>query len=335
MNEPEITIYTRSEDLPLLSGDNIFHSASLFKLYEQTPRLKPYMVVATDDDGRVIGHLLAVVRYRTTLFPPFIYKHCSVLGEGCYTSSGDINDSQSPDSLRQSPVFARLLRVLMKKVSSWVGYVEFSNLSTKMFGYKEFREEGFFPVKWQSVRNSLHSRLPEERISDRMKRRIEKAYKRGITTEEVKTEEELCGFYRLLQKHNSLKLKRYIPDEHLFRGMMSEKDSCRLFITKYKERVIGCSASIYSGSNAYLWYFASRRKSYSFVYPDILTIWHAIKDAHRHGYEHFIFLDVGLPFRKSRFRDFILSFGGKPISTYRWFRFGNSWINGILRRIYI
>jgi hypothetical protein len=45
-------------------------------------------------------------------------------------------------------------------------------------------------------------------------------------------------------------------------------------------------------------------------------------------------MDVGLPFQKNPFREFILRFGGKEQSTYRWFRFGIRWINRLLTWLY-
>jgi hypothetical protein len=38
-------------------------------------------------------------------------------------------------------------------------------------------------------------------------------------------------------------------------------------------------------------------------------------------------MDVGLPFRHNPYRDFILSFGGKEVSTLRWFRINFRWAN--------
>ena len=38
-------------------------------------------------------------------------------------------------------------------------------------------------------------------------------------------------------------------------------------------------------------------------------------------------MDVGLPFRKNPFRDFLLRFGGKEVSSYRWFRISIRWVN--------
>lgn len=53
-------------------------------------------------------------------------------------------------------------------------------------------------------------------------------------------------------------------------------DNGKLFLTKYKGKVIGCCACVFSGSNAYLWYSASLRKSYLRLHPSVLTVWHAI-----------------------------------------------------------
>ena len=61
-----------------------------------------------------------------------------------------------------------------------------------------------------------------------------------------------------------------------------------------------------------------------------MTIWHAIDNAYSRGYSHIHFMDVGLPFSKNPFREFILRFGGKPVSTYRWFRFSARWLNTVM-----
>jgi hypothetical protein len=324
MNEPSVRIIDREEELPELRGTNFFHSRQLFELARQTPRQKPYMVIAQTADGTQMAHLLALVRYRSSWFPPYFYMHCRVLGEGVY----------EPEYVQQaSELFAMMLDALRRKLSGRVLYIEVSNLSQKMFGYRQLRQQHFFPVHWMSIHNSLHSRTPEERINERMQNRIDTAYRRGIVTDEVKTEEDFRAFLRLLRHHHWLKPKRYIPADNFFRGIQ-ERGYGRLYVTRYREHIIGCSAVAYSGENAYLWYAAFRRKSFAFVHPDILTIWHAIKHSHQLGYQHIFFLDVGLPFRKNSYREFILSFGGKPVSTYRWFRCSIKWINSVLSWLY-
>ena len=317
------TIYRKPEALPELDDSNLFHSRQLFEVCCEASRQKPYMVVAADDKGRVVGHLLGVVRYRAMLTPPFLLIHCRILGEGVYANS----DYPKEDVLEE--MFSALTQLLNKRTL----YIEVSNLSQKMVGYKQLRQLGYFPVHWMSIHNSLHSRAPEERITPKLQKRIDNAHAKGVMTEEVQTEKDFQAFLKLLSKHHILKPKRYIPDDVFFRKLV-QGETGRLFVTKYHDKVIGCSACVYSEGNAYLWYSAFRRKTYLTLHPDIVTIWDAMKDAYDRGYQHMCFMDVGLPFRKNPFREFILRFGGKEQSTYRWFRFSIKWVNRLLTWIY-
>lgn len=324
MKDLRVEIYTSGDKLPTMRCANLFHSAELFRLYERTPRHKPYMLVATDgNDGHVLGHLLAVVRYRVSFFPPYIYTHCHALGEGEYEER----------VMERAELFGRMLKALTVRLRHRVLYIEISNISQKMFAYRQFRHLGYFPVRWLNIHNSLHSRRPEERLSERTLRRIENGKRRGVTTTVVSGEDDLKAFCRLLHSHNRLKPRRYIPDESFFRGMM-QSDSGRLFLTKYKERAVGCCACVYTGGDAYLWYIASLRKRYINLHPGTLTLWAAIRYAYDHGCAHIRFLDVGMPFRHTPFRDFILTFGGKQVSGYRWFRVTERWLNALLSYFY-
>lgn len=310
MNTTRVTIYDQVDELPALPEDNFFHSRQLMLLCKQTPRHKPLMAVATDGEGRVVGHLLCIVRYRLSWFPPYLYTHARIYGN---------NHSEAS-------VFGRLMEAITERLQNRVLYLEVSNLSEKMFGYRELRHLKFFPVRWMNVHNSLHSRTPEERITDRMMKRVELGLRRGAVTKLVETDEEFRAFSKLLRRHNWLKPRRFLPDDQFFKKMM-EGGHCKIFITTAHNHVIGCSVCVYSENDAYLWYSASRRKSFAPFHPNAVTFWHSIKDAHANGYQHIRFMDVGLPFRKNLYRDFILRFGGKEVSTYRWFRISIRWVN--------
>lgn len=325
MNEPKVRIVTAPKELPSLDNKNFFQSRQLFEIAKQTPRQRPYMVVVESADDQVMAHMLGIVRYRTSWFPPYIYMHCRVLGEGVYT--------YPHEGYTDNQLFGMMLDALRSKLSNRVLYIEISNLSHKMFGYRELKQRQFFPVHWMSIHNSLHSHTPEERITSRLQKRIDNAYAKGVVTDEVKDEADFRSFMKLLKHHHWLKPRRYIPDEKFFLHIQ-QKQHGRLYLTRYHEHVIGCSAVAYSNQNAYLWYTAFRRKSFVMLHPDELTLWHAIKDAHSRGYQHIFFLDVGLPFSRNPFREFILRFGGKPVSTYRWFRCSIRWINAVLSWIY-
>ena len=322
MSELTVNIYTDGNQLPEgLNEEDVFHSTRLFWLAKGTPRHKPYMVTVEDGEGRVLSQMLAIVRYRSSWFPPYLYRQCRILGAGTYQEQ-DVNT-----------LFGMMLKALTERLGRKVLFIEVSNLPQKMFGYREFRENHFFPVRWMSIHNSLHSRAPEERISEQMLRRINAIYEKGVTTSEVESDEDFKAFMKLLRHHNWLKPKRYIPANEFFHGLRDSYDS-RLFLTRYRDHVIGCSAVVYSQRQAYLWYAAFRRKTYIWLQPHVMTIWHVLKDSHERGFEHVFFMDVGLPFRKNAFRDFILRFGGKPTSTYRWFHCSIGWINALLSWFY-
>lgn len=323
MKQLIIEIITKSEDLPELEYKDFFHSKSLFCLCENTPRIKPLMVVCKDADGMVAAHLLAVVRIRASWFPPLFFMHARVYGEGEYETS-----EYSKDML-----FGMMNEKLTHHLRNKVLYIEYSHISQKMFGYRQFKVSGYFPVHWMSIHNSLHSHAPKERLSLKMLKRIRHAEARGVTTNVVATPDDFRAFIKLLKRHNIMKPKRYIPDEQFFANL-SQTGKGKMFVTKVHSHVIGCSAVVFSNNNAYLWYSAFRRKSFAPYHPDIMTIWGTIENAYREHYNHVFFMDVGLPFRRNLFRDFILRFGGKPVSTYRWFRVNIHWINSLLSWIY-
>lgn len=308
----KVTIYVQSELLPPLPKGNFFHSKELMDLCERTPHHKPYMAVVTDDSGKAVANVLAIARIRRTWLPPFIHTHVRLYGENNATST----------------LFGLMLHALTERLQNKSLYMEVSNLTQKMFGYRELRSAGFFPVRWMNIHNSLHSRTPEERITPRQLRRIENAHRRGAKTKVVETTSEFKAFSNLLRHHNRFKPQRYIPDDSFFRQML-EDGHCQIFVTKYHRKVIGGALCVFSGGDAYLWYSAARRKSYAPLHPNAVTIWYAIQYAHSIGMQHIRFLDVGLPFRRNLWRDFILRFGGKEVSGYRWFRISIRWLNSL------
>jgi hypothetical protein len=204
--------------------------------------------------------------------------------------------------------------------------MEVSHLTQKMFGYAPLRAAGYFAVRWMSIHNSHHSHTPEERINERQFQRIKSAMARGIETHEVESEEDFKRFFRLLHRHYWFKPRRYIPSEVFFKELQ-KSGHCKMLISTYKKKTLGCSIYVYSDGDAYLWYSASRRKSYAALHPNAVTYWNTIRYTYNDGCQHIRFMDVGLPFRRNPYRDFILSFGGKEVSTLRWFRINIKWIN--------
>lgn len=324
MTSPETTIeiYTKSADLPPMTCRNFFHSAELFRILEQTRGQKPLMATVWQD-GRVVAHLMAMLRRRGAWMPPYLFTQGRIYGEGEYEENVD-----------KEYLFRLMLNAITKRFRrKMCFYIELSNLSQKMFGYKALRRHGYFPVHWSAIHNSLHSKAPIERLSDKMKERMEKIFSNSLTFHELTEADDLTSFYRLFRHFFTLKIQRYLPPEEQF-SMMMHSRHCRFFGVKLQEKLVGGCACIFSERDASLWMMASKRKSHPTLHPDTRLVWEVMNQAYREGYEHFRFLDVGLPFSKNPMRDFILRFGGKEVSTYRWFRISFPWLNRLIGWFY-
>lgn len=323
----KLTTYYRGNQIPDLPGSNTFHSTELFHIYEATPGYTPVLIVASEQN-RPVAKLLAALRKSVRLFPPAIIKRCEIYGTGEYF------DPQSD----KEAIFSDMLKRLTDEALRDSFLIEFRNLENALFGYKAFRANHYFAVNWLRVRNSLHSvDRVEERFSPSRIRQVKKGLKNGAYVREAHTSEEIKQFALMRHKVYSSKIRRHFPSmsffQHLANKMLDDQHS-RIFIVIYKDKIIGGSACIYSDDNAYLWFSGGMRKTHALQYPGILAVWKALDDAKQRGYRHLEFMDVGLPFRKHGYREFVLRFGGKQISTRRWFRFRWKWLNWVLNKIY-
>lgn len=328
----KLTTYYEGKDIPDLPGINTFHSKELFQIYEVTHGYTPLLIVATEN-GQPVARLLAVIHKAKRWLPGSVARQCVVYGTGEITDQSILADKEKAEE-----IFGEMLEHLTQEASRSCFLIEFRNLNNPMFGYKFFRANLFFPVNWLRVRNSLHSmERVEERFSPSRIRQIKKGIKNGAKVEETHAEKDIKEFSRMLHKVYSSRIRRYFPGNDFFHHMerlLIKKKKAKIFIVKYKKKIIGGSVCIYSEENAYLWFSGGMRKTYALQYPGILAVWKALDNAHEEGFRHMEFMDVGLPFRKHGYRDFVLRFGGKQSSTRRWIRVRWTWLNNLLIKIY-
>ena len=326
MKPIRLMTYRNGNAIPTLPEQSLSNSSELFQVYGQTPGYTPILVVASIDETP-IAKLQAVIRRSVRIFPPSLIKRCEIFGIGEY-----FNDTYSQEEL-----FGLMLEHLTNEVQKDCFLIEFRNLPTALFGYKHFRRNGYFPINWIRVYNSLHNLSPEERLESKRKRQINRSFKYGVTLQEAQTEEDKKTFLQLLKLHYSSKLRKHFPDTKLFQLLTQGSTTgniSRIFTVKYKNRIIGGSFCMYSCDRAYLCFSFGLRKTFAWLHPNTMAIWAALIDAYQRGYPHFEFIDAGLPFQKVGYRNFILSFGGKQVSTRRWFRFRWEWINKLFTKLY-
>ena len=357
-----IRTYSSFKELPPLLESDFFHSAVLFDAFEQTPASTPFMFVAYNKDAveramqnglepytaeNIAGQILAVVRRRKGMLLPRLFAQGRIYGEGIYR-----------DGVDREEVFETLLTAITHKfVRRLCLYIEFSNLSSKMFGYRIFRTSGYFPVRWMQITNDLNRALPTSthtqtttnsqqsylaaEWSERVVRHLSRSRSANLRVCLAENSSQISQFYKMMRNYYRFKLQRILPRRRFFEVLQSRFSNIEnqdiqhlTLLTLYKEKVIGGCTIVVNGSEAFLWYIASRRKSYVKYHPSTLTVAHALSIARQKGAEHFHFMNTGIPFRKNRYRDFLLQFGGNPMSSYRWFRVSIGWLNKLLRWIY-
>lgn len=257
------------------------------------------------------------------LLPPYLFSQGRVYGEGVYADDGE-----------RKVLFPMMLDAVAKAFQHKLClFIEFSHISSKMFGYRDFRRHGFFPISWLTSATHFTAWCLRNGCRNSSFALSTRDTPAGIVTREAETDDEVRAFWKMLKNYYRFKFHRYIPSES-FCLCLERSSIGKVFVTLSHDKVIGGSIVVYSDKDAYLWFVASKRKSHPLHHPDVMTVWHAIKSSFDRGMRHICFMNVGLPLRRSRYRDFILSFGGKQVSSYRWFHFTIGWMNKLLSWIY-
>ena len=319
--------FTKGAKLPDIPGSSLFQSVELFHVYENTPGYTPILMVAYDGN-RPVAKLLAVIQRGSRWLPGAWTNRCQVYEPGEYFDN----------NIDKAKLFGMMLNHLTNLVLPNTFIIEFRNITKPLFAYKEFRDNLYFPVNWMRVYNSLHNKDPEERLYTSRKRQIQKGFANGATVKTADSIEEVKSFVTMLKRIYSSKILRHFPDINFFIQLVKlhpEKEKARLFIVYYKEKIIGGSLCAFSNGTAYLWFSGGMRKTHKIQYPGVLAVWAAIHYSYKHNYQHFEFMNVGVPFRLHGYREFILRFGGKERSTRRWFRFRWKWLNKLATWFYL
>lgn len=320
-----LATYRHVDDMPDLPGDNLFHSTELFQILERTPGFTPRMIVAYEGNTPV-GKLLCVIRQIFNATD--LYQKALIYGSGEY-----FNTSRKPEE-----IFDEILPYLSAQLVDKVFFLEFRNLEEPLFGYRTFRQNKYFPVRWLRVQNSIHQEILDKWMSTKRKKHIQEGLANGAELGIVQTREELHDFAVMLKKFYRSKVSRFLPDIRFFYHLFTyktEKQLAEIFTVKYKGKIIGGAVCFFSGETAYLILAGGLRKRYPTLYPNVLAVWNAMVYARQKGYRHFEFMNAGLPFKKFGYRDFILRFGGKQFGTRRWYRMRWQWLNKLLIKFYV
>ena len=319
-----IDIYKKSEELPTLLPGSIQHSAEMFRMLCKNSSTVPYMMVATEG-GSEIAHIIIIKRRGIKLLPPVAGSWFTIYGEGVY----------SHDCHKREEVFSLFIEKLFDIFDIFKSHIEIKGIMDSRFAYATLSRHHFIPIRDHRIYISLHSKTPEERLLHNYRTLLRKSRERGTTYREAATPEEKNEGLRLLKNYYKTKIRRPLPPNDIMQGLLTDERQ-KMFIVENGEKTIGCSVCTYHNDNAYLIFSCGLRKSHPLLYPGIVAVWAAIEHAHKSGYAHIEFLESRtLIGTRSGFKNFLLNFGGKQVSTLRWYHFKWNFINKILRAIYV
>ena len=323
-----LKVFYNKEELPDLDNVNFFHNASSFDVYKDSSSYTPLMIICFEND-EPIAALFAHIMRVNKLLNASVFKRCFVSQKPAFFK---------PD-LPEEDIFTELLNKLMLEVKSQVFYVEFRNLGDPIFGYKAFRDNSFFSVRWINIKNSLQrKRNIWNQLSRSRKNQVNNSKRKGAYIEELTTEDELVNLYKLIDKNIKWKFSHRFPPYKYFENFLFSfimKGKGKIFITKYQEKVIGgILLGLHQNKTVYSLYYWGKTKTYKNLHPTIFTIWNALSFAEENGFKFFDFMDAGYLNENAGKPRFLLQFGGKQHATRRWYKFNWRWINYFATKFY-
>lgn len=322
----KLTSYYRGSNVPDLPGNDTFHSNALFHIFEGTPGCYPLLLTVSEEE-KILAKMLVVVQRIVRFLPFYIIRRCVSYGTGEYFCPDDQRESLFNEMLKEVTTYARRMNCFV---------IEVRSLPTPLSGFTSFKRNSYFSVNWMRVRNSFDGSPVEQSFSASRRRQVKRALKNGVETKIADTEQEIKEFALMLKRNYLSKIRKHFPAIEFFQQIQQGiKDvhigeswqRFKIFIVKYHQKIIGGCVCIYSGDTAFVWFSGGMNKTYLHQYPSVMAVWKALTDAQEKGIQHLEFMDVGTPFRKHGYRDFVLRFGGEQISTRRWFHFRWHWLN--------
>ncbi len=323
-----VEIYYQKADLPALEETSFFHYASSFDWYSHSSTYTPLMLVAFDGDLPVAAMFANITRINR-LFSGKLFKRCFISQQPAFFD----------ENCSRIDIFEVLITRLVKEVRSKVFLIRYENLGDAIFGYKGFRENKFYSIKWINIRNSLQrKRKIWDQLSATRKNQVNKARRKGVILEEFRSAERLQEIYTLIRETNKKKISHRFPPYAYFENFFHHyvlQNKGKIMLSRYQGKIIGGAIlGFEKKQTVYCLYSWGKSKRYKTLYPTIFTLYSAMQMAEDEGFLYFDYMDVGFLNKNAGRSRFLLQFGGKQRATRRWYRYNWSLFNFFANKIY-
>ena len=282
---------------------NYFQSKFLFDFYNTIKNHSPFYIIILYDN-QIVGILLGVIKIESGVIKKHFSKRCIIEG--------------GPLTIDDAKVIHLILKQIDKYIATEVIYTEFRNLfdqkdSTNIFNdfSWNYKPHLNYLVKTDSIEQV------KKRFSRSKKGQLNKSLKNGACIVKPDDERDIFEFYSILNKLYRYKIKKPLPDYNFFRDLYLNHYSCKYFLVKYQDKIVGgILAPIYKNT-IFEWYICGLDGEFKNIYPSVLATWAPIQYALNNNLKYFDFFGAGAPNRDYGVREFKSKFGGDLVENGR------------------
>lgn len=284
---------------------NIFHTPQMYEVYENTPRFEPFILVAKNEKGVIVGCLMSVIqREYVGLFGEFTTRSIVFGGPLVENNNADIVGS--------------LLSEYTKIVDSKVIYTQFRNLFDMSCFKPFFDKNGYKHEEHLDILLSLTISVDElaQNLHKERKRNIAIAEKEGLIFRVLDNDKDIADVIDILKKTYH-RVKVPMSYEQLF---INSKNilgaNIKFFGAFHNGKMIAGQVRLCYKEMVYAWY-AGSDSEYFHKRPNDFLFWKVLLWSKENGYKVFDFGGAGRPNVPYGVRDYKLKFGGELVNYGR------------------
>ena len=283
-----------------------FQSPEAYVFFAGQPNLFKPFVFSLENEGKLRAVCVGYVTVEKSVLKQFLTRRAIIVGGPCFADDC-INEEVS-----------LLLSTLRQQLSTDAIYIETRNFNDYSRWKSAFAAAGFdymphlnFHVETSSVV------VVDANLGKSRKRDIRTTIREGVSVIEQPTDEQVCEYYKVLDKLYRTKVKTPLFPLSFFLALNKHKDG-RLLLMEYQGRIIGGTVCVEQANKCvYEWFVCGEDGVYPHVFPSSYATYAGIKYAAEHGCARFDMMGAGKPDEAYGVRDFKAKFGGTEVEHGR------------------
>lgn len=302
----EINTAEWSEFVRKHPNGNIFQTPEMYEVYHKTPKFTPVVLIAKDENKRLVGCLMSVIQRDYKGFMGELTARSIVMG-------GPLAENNNPE------ILDLLLKNYNKIVTTKAIYSQFRNLFTMTNYSQPFDKNGYRYEEHLDVLIDLKKSKEElvENLHKERKRNIAKAEKEGLTFKVLNDEKHIETVILLLRKtYNRIRVP-FSYEKLFFNTQFILDNKVKFFGAFWEDKMIAGQVRLCYNGTVYAWY-AGSDSDYFNKRPNDFLLWNVILWSKENNYEVFDFGGAGKPNVPYGVRDYKLKFGGELVNYGRY-----------------